>query len=246
MIVGSKLLFYEELPSTNTHASLLLNEKEQQEGTVVYTDFQSGGRGQAGNKWESGKGKNLLFSIILYPDTIKPEDQFILSMSVSLGICDFLDTNLEGAAIKWPNDIYVRNDKIAGILIENSVMGDTIESCITGIGLNINQVTFPPGIPNAVSLKIVTGKEYAPDKCLNEVLSLLDLRYRQLLYGDRTIIRQEYVSRLYRLNEWHHFRRKGSVFKGRIKDVLPSGKLKIEEGSGKMSEFGFREVEYVK
>ena len=246
MIVGSKLFYYEELPSTNTHASRLLDEKEQQEGTVIYTDFQSAGRGQTGNKWESGKGINLLFSIILYPDTIKPEDQFILSMGISLGICDFLDSNLEGATIKWPNDIYVRNDKIAGILIENSIMGDTIESCVTGIGLNLNQVTFPSGIPNAVSLKIATGKDYVPDQCLKEVLSMLDHRYRQLLYGDRAIIRSEYVSRLYRLNEWHHFGLKGSVFSGRIKDVLPSGKLKIEKRSGKLSEFGFREVEYIK
>jgi BirA family biotin operon repressor/biotin-[acetyl-CoA-carboxylase] ligase len=246
MIIGSKLLFYEDLPSTNTQASRLLNEKEQQEGTVIYTDFQSAGRGQTGNRWESGKGKNLLFSIILYPDTIIPENQFILSMSVSLGICDFLDGLLEGTTIKWPNDIYVKNDKIAGILIENSIMGDKIESCVTGIGLNINQETFPSEIPNAVSLKIITGKEHAPDQCLNDVLSRLDFRYRQLLYDDRAMIRSEYVSRLYRLNEWHLFKRKGSVFNGRITDVLSSGKLKIEEDTGKMSEFGFREIEYVK
>ncbi|MCU0473099.1 MAG: biotin--[acetyl-CoA-carboxylase] ligase [Bacteroidales bacterium] len=246
MIIGSKLLFYEDLPSTNTQASRLLKEKVQQEGTVVYTDFQTAGRGQTGNKWESGKGKNLLFSIMLYPDTILPEDQFMISMSVSLGICDFLDSHLEGATIKWPNDNYVKNDKIAGILIENSIMGDKIESCVTGIGLNINQVTFPTEIPNAVSLKKVTGKEYTPDQCLNEVLSRLDFRYRQLLYDDRAMIRSEYVSRLYRLNEWHLFRRKGSIFSGRITDVLSSGKLIIEENTGKMSEFGFREIEYVR
>lgn len=246
MIVGSKLLFYEDLPSTNTRVSLLLNEKEQQEGTVVYTDFQTSGRGQIGNKWISEKGKNLLFSILLYPNTIIPEDQFMISMSVSLGICDFLDSYLEGVTIKWPNDIYVKNDKIAGILIENSIMGDKIENCITGIGLNINQEAFPSEVPNPVSLKMITGEEYIPYQCLTQVLLLLDLRYRQLLYGDREKIRLEYVSRLYRLNEFHMFRRNGSVFNGRISDVSPTGRLKIEENTGKITESGFREVEYIK
>lgn len=246
MIIGSELIFYKDLPSTNTEASRLLKEKDLKEGTIIYTDFQTGGRGQTGNKWESSKGKNLLFSIILYPDTILPEDQFLLSMAISLGICDFLDWDLNGAVIKWPNDIYVKNDKIAGILIENSIMGEIIESSVTGIGLNVNQVTFLSGVPNPVSMKMVTRRDYNLEHCIDKILELLDNRYKQLLYSDREILRHDYITRLYRLNEWHKFRRDGSEFKGRITDVLRSGKLKIEESTGKMSEFSFKEIEYVK
>jgi len=246
MIIGSRLLFYKELPSTNTRASLLLNENEQIEGTVIYTDYQTAGRGQKGNKWESVKGKNLLFSIILYPDSIIPSDQFILSMSISLGICDFLDTHFGGSVIKWPNDIYVKDDKIAGILIENSITGETLESSIVGIGLNINQENFPSGVGNVVSMKINTGKDYDRDICLREILSAIDLRYRQLLYGDRIIIRKEYISRLYRYNEEHLFRNENKIFKGKITDVLPSGQLKIEDENGKISHFSYKEVDYVK
>lgn len=246
MIIGSKLIFYENLPSTNTLASQLLNGEEQQEGTVIYTDYQSAGKGQQGSSWESCKGKNLLFSIILSPFSIIPEDQFILSMAISLGICDFLDHNLEEIKIKWPNDIYVKDDKIAGILIENSILGNTLKSSIAGIGLNINQESFSDTIPNGVSMKMIRGKEYDLELCFKEVLLQLDQRYKQLLYGDRNIIRAEYLARLYKLNEWHLFRKEGSEFKGRIINVLPTGKLKIEEETGRKVEFSFREVEYVK
>ena len=139
MIIGSVIKFHKELTSTNDQAFMLLKTINPVEGTVIYADFQKAGRGQKDNKWESEKGKNLLLSIILYPTSIRPEDQFYLSMAVSLGICDFIDSFFPGSKIKWPNDIYINDDKIAGILIENSVMGETIESTIAGIGININQ-----------------------------------------------------------------------------------------------------------
>ena len=166
MVIGSNLIFYNELPSTNTEASLLLKSGEQIEGTVIQTDFQSAGKGQAGNKWESEKGKNLLFSIILYPQSISPYDQFLISMTISLGICDFLDRLCTGATIKWPNDIYLGNDKIAGILIENSILGTMIETSVAGIGLNINQDNFVSIQPRPISLKMATGKEYSISACL--------------------------------------------------------------------------------
>jgi BirA family transcriptional regulator, biotin operon repressor / biotin---[acetyl-CoA-carboxylase] ligase len=245
MIIGSKLCFYENLSSTNTQASLLLKESSPPEGTVVYTDYQTKGRGQAGSKWESEKGKNLLISIILYPRTVSPEDQFNISMALSLGLCDFIDLYIQGTTIKWPNDIYVKNDKIAGILIENSVINKTIESTICGIGLNINQESFPGIIPDPVSLKLASGKEFDILICLKQLLSRLDNRYKQLLYDDRDYLRNEYLSRLYRFKKWHSYKIEDTVFTGRIFDVLPSGKLKIENKSGKITEYSFKEVDYV-
>ena len=171
MIIGSKLIFLKNLPSTNTYAASLVKEKEVSEGTIIYTNYQSAGRGQGWNKWESEENKNLLISIILFPSMIKPAEQFLLSMAVSLGICDFLDLYTTTISIKWPNDIYVNNDKIAGILIENSIMGDLIEHTIAGIGININQSKFLSDAPNPVSLTNLTGGQFDLSQCLSQLAS---------------------------------------------------------------------------
>ena len=246
MIIGSNLFYFDELTSTNSHASLMLKEGPVAEGSVFYTDFQTSGKGRAGNKWESEKGKNLLISIILYPESVLPEDQFFISMAFSLGICDFAGDHFAGSKIKWPNDIYINNDKIAGILIENSIIGNTLENTIAGIGLNINQTQFPSSVPNPVSLRMLTGKEYDTRSCLGKLLECFDNRYKQLLYGSRKELEGEYLSRLYRLNEWHYYRSEKKLFRGMVKGIMASGRLKIKEENGVVTEFDFKEVEYVR
>lgn len=245
MIIGSNIIFCESLPSTNNHAADILKQKEVQEGTIIQTDFQSAGRGQSGNKWESEKGKNLLISIILFPKMINPADQFIISMTVSLGICDFLKKYIPDSNIKWPNDIYVGNDKIAGILIENSIMGEHIENSVIGIGLNINQDIFRSDAPNPVSLKMLTGSELNLSECLTQLASDLDKRYKQLLSEQFDIIRNEYVSYLYRLKEWSSFLGPDCIFDGRILTVRDNGKLVIEKKAGGRSEFSFKEISFI-
>ncbi len=245
MIIGSNLVFCENLTSTNKQASELLKKNDIPEGTVVHSDFQTAGRGQPGNRWESEKGRNLLISVILYPGSVKPHEQFLISMTISLGICDFIDRHLPGSKVKWPNDIYVKDDKIAGVLIENSIMGDSIENTVAGIGLNINQEEFPDEIRNPVSLKMLTQKEYSRNICLNDLLSDLDKRYKLLLYGDRNSIRNEYVSRLYRFNEQHKYKAGKRTFTGRITDVSVSGILSITEENRKTSRFSFKEVDFL-
>lgn len=245
MIIGSNLIFKKNLPSTNTCAADLLKENNPQEGTIVQTNFQSAGRGQAGNKWESEDGNNLLISIILYPSTINPSEQFIISMAVSLGICDFVKRFAGDSSVKWPNDIYVKNDKIAGILIENSVMGEKIENSIVGIGLNINQISFKSDAPNPVSLKLVTGADYILSECLSELASDLDIRYKQVIAEEFQLIRDEYASKLYRIDQWSAFSDKNGRFEGKIVSVTDSGKLVIERKPGKLTEYSFKEVEYI-
>jgi BirA family transcriptional regulator, biotin operon repressor / biotin---[acetyl-CoA-carboxylase] ligase len=245
MVIGSNLLYYESLTSTNTEALMMLRKNEVPEGSVIYSDFQSAGRGQPGNRWESEKGKNLLISIILYPGSVRPEEQFLISMTISLGICDFIDRYIAGSKIKWPNDIYIKDDKIAGILIENTLIGDVIESSVAGIGININQETFPADIRNPVSLKTATGKDHDRDKCLKDLLYDLDKRYRILLYGDRKDIHNEYIRRLYRFNEPGKYRAGKKVFTGRISDVSASGIIGISEENGKISRFSFKEVDFI-
>lgn len=245
MIIGSNLLFFENLPSTNTHIADLLKENNLPEGTIVYTNYQSEGRGYSGNKWESENGKNLLFSILLFPSFINTEDQFLISMTISLGICDFLLRFIPDCSIKWPNDIYVNNDKIAGILIESSVIGNKIESTIAGIGLNINQEKFISTAPNPVSLRMLTGMSYDLSACMNKLGTDLDKRYKQLIAGNSGLIKKEYVSKLYRLNKWCEFRDIKGICTGRILAVGDTGLIKIEKRNRKICEYAFKEIEFI-
>jgi BirA family transcriptional regulator, biotin operon repressor / biotin---[acetyl-CoA-carboxylase] ligase len=244
MIIGSKILFSENLPSTNSHAIDLLKENKLPEGTIVHTNYQTAGRGYSANKWESEDSKNLLLSIVLYPSFIKPEDQFLISMTISLGICDFLKHNIPACTIKWPNDIYVMNDKIAGILIESAIAGEIVEHTIVGIGLNINQTGFSSQIPNPTSLRLITGMEYDTSTCLRQLSEAIDKRYKQLIAGGRNI-KNEYISRLFRLNEWSEFRDEKEMFTARILSINEEGKLILEKKDSKRKEYAFKEVEFI-
>jgi len=245
MIIGSKLIFLKNLPSTNSYAASLVKEKEVSEGTIIYTNYQSMGRGQGWNKWESEENKNLLISIILFPSMIKPAEQFLLSMVVSLGICDFLDLYTTTISIKWPNDIYVNNDKIAGILIENSIMGDLIEHTIAGIGININQSKFLSDAPNPVSLTNLTGGQFDLSQCLSQLASSLDKWYNHLISGDSELIKHDYISRLYHYKKWYKYQDLKGTFKGRIVNVSDTGKLMVERESGSVNEFSYKEIDFI-
>ncbi len=245
MIIGSKFIFCKNLPSTNTYAAQLLRNENLPEGAVIYTNYQSAGKGQMGNKWESEDGKNLLISIILFPSMIIPEEQFIISMTLSLGICDFLRRHIPVCTIKWPNDIYVNDDKIAGILIESSVIGQTIESTIAGIGLNINQVKFLSDAPNPISLRLLTGNDYDLGICLTQLAADIDIRYKQLLSGKRAEIGSDYISSLYRFKEWHNYKNDTGIFSGRIISITGSGRLQIEDQWANIHEFSFKEVDFM-
>ena len=245
MIIGSKYIFRENLPSTNSYASNLLRSQGIQEGTIIYTNYQTAGRGQATNSWESEKNKNLLISLILYPRMIRPMEQFIISKTVSLGIWDFLNQHTVNVSIKWPNDIYVKNDKIAGILIESSIIGEEMENLIAGIGLNLNQKNFKSEAPNPVSLCMITGKEYNIRESLTCLASYLDKRYEQLVNGKRYEIDNEYLNNLYRYDQWCEYSDSGRVFEGRIVSVNSLGHLEIEDHSGKIYDYDHKEVTFL-
>jgi BirA family transcriptional regulator, biotin operon repressor / biotin---[acetyl-CoA-carboxylase] ligase len=245
MIIGSKLLFVKNLPSTNAYAASLLKNIKLPEGTVIYTNHQSSGRGQGGNKWESDVDMNLLISILLFPSMIAPAEQFLISMAISLGICDFLDRYTPAVSIKWPNDIYANNDKIAGVLIENSIMGNRIENTIAGIGININQKIFLSDAPNPVSLSILTGREYNLSECLSRLVSDLDKRYKCLISGDYSLLKGNYLSRLYRNGEWFRYRDTYGIFTGRIVNVCDTGRLQVEKEDGIIDEYSFKEIEFI-
>jgi BirA family transcriptional regulator, biotin operon repressor / biotin---[acetyl-CoA-carboxylase] ligase len=245
MIIGSKIIYSESLPSTNTYAAELLQGEELPDGTIIHTGYQTAGRGHKASKWESESGKNLLFSIVLRPDMIMPSEQFLISMTLSLGVCDFIRRFIPDCTVKWPNDIYVKNDKIAGILVENQLTGNRIDSTIAGIGININQEKFRSDAPNPVSLTMLTGRKHDLKECLDLAAHDLDSRYKQLLKEDFDGIRDEYISRLFRLNEWSGYRDNTGMFRGRIKTIGVNGMLRIERSSGDLSEYSYKEVEFI-
>jgi BirA family biotin operon repressor/biotin-[acetyl-CoA-carboxylase] ligase len=245
MIIGSNLLFFENLPSTNSHAAYLLKSESLPEGTIVSANFQTAGKGYSGNSWESEDGKNLLISIILFPSFIRPADQFYISMTISLGICDFITRFVPACSVKWPNDIYIKNDKIAGILIESAIIADKFEYSIAGIGLNINQEKFTSHAPNPVSLKQITGNTYDLQTSLALLTTDLDKRYKHMIAGDNENIRKDYESKLYRINNWSEFKDNNGIFTGKILTIGDYGRLKIETKDRKIREYFFKEVEFI-
>lgn len=235
----------DEIDSTNNYMKSLLLKQKVKEGTIISADFQTGGRGQRGNGWMSENGKNLLFSIVLYPDAVKANEQFLISQVVSLAVADFLRKYTDGITIKWPNDIYWRENKICGILIENAIEGDKIKESVCGIGINLNQESFDDSLPNPVSLKQITGEYYKQSIMLGEVRELLFSYYEQLRRGEMQIIAENYRDSLFRKTGYHLFNDNTNDFIARIKNVAPDGTLILETESGDERRFAFKEVRYV-
>jgi BirA family biotin operon repressor/biotin-[acetyl-CoA-carboxylase] ligase len=245
MIIGSAIRRYEKVSSTNAMASVMLRGEQPAEGTVITAAFQEEGRGQKGNTWESEPGKNLLMSVILYPVMVRPEEQFVISQIVSLAVYDLVRTEIPDVKIKWPNDIYVADDKIAGILIENSIIGETISNSIAGIGLNVNQKLFRSNAPNPVSLSQITGRKYDLSLITDEVIRLLDLRYAMVINCGKDELKESYHDALYRRNEWHRYADCDGEFPGMIEGVRSDGRLLVKKENGPVREYAFKEIDYI-
>ena len=245
MIIGTNVRRCEKVSSTNTVAAAMLNGQEPAEGTVITASFQESGKGQPGNSWESEPGKNLLMSVILYPVMVSPAEQFIISRMISLAVHDLVAGHSQAARIKWPNDIYVGDDKIAGILIENSIMGDTLATTVAGIGLNVNQEIFRSGAPNPVSLRQVTGRELDLGAVTGDLIAALDRRYDMVIRGEAATLEREYHKALYRAGEWHRFSDDTGEFEGMIEMVMPDGMLSVRKREGVSRLYAFREIDYI-
>jgi len=213
--------------------------------TVVLSYYQQKGRGQQGNHWESAPGMNLLASIIVFPVFLSPAKQFSLSKIVSLSLVDWLRQETEGVTIKWPNDIYISERKIAGILIETTVQGDLLHSAVIGIGMNLNQETFSPALPNPVGLKQFTGRNYDLYTVVQQVREIFSGWYRILKAGRTLEIDAAYRNALFRNNQWSLFRKADALLEARIAGIGEFGQLILEERPGKRSEYHFREIEFV-
>lgn len=231
--------------STNLHLKRLMQSGEAKHGLLIRSDFQTGGRGYAGNGWESEAGKNLLFSFYVEFNHFPAEQQFLLSQGISLSICRTLSAYSAGFKVKWPNDVYYHQKKIGGILIENQISGALLKSSLIGVGINILQEKFISTAPNPISLKQILI--YNPDIELifNDLLQNFSDCFGKLEAGNHEQIREEYLQKLYRINEWHPMRIDKRIETLSITGVNAYGMLQLRDKSGKLLEAGFKEVAFM-
>ena len=241
-----RIIRLEETESTNLYTRQLLAREHLEEGSIVVADYQSGGRGQMGNSWFSSKGENLLFSLVIYPQDVLANEQFIISRIASLAVKNTLDQFTDDIRIKWPNDIYWKEQKIAGMLIENDIAGKYITNSVIGIGININEELFPPELSKAVSLQQITGSIHDRDYILDILQREFFLLYRDFQKGETKAIEDEYMLDLYRVNGYYWYEDQNGRFMAEIEDVLPSGHLILKPmDSEEIRQYAFKEVSFV-
>ena len=232
---------FDKLASTNDEAV----KPSYAEGDIVWADVQSAGRGQRGHKWESREGENITFSAIFEPTFLPATKQFLLSEVVALAVVDALRYYGIGARIKWTNDIYVGDRKLAGILIEHKLSGVNISRTIAGIGLNVNQLEFSADLPNPVSMRQITRLELDCREVLERVAEKLMERYEMLRRGEEQQLQADYHELLYRRDALHwYFLPDGKAFRGTIRGVEPSGALIVENEKGEQRSYLFKEIEF--
>ncbi len=240
LFVGRNLVYFETINSTNTY----LTEKsdEYSEGTIILAGEQTAGRGQRGNQWQSNPNENLTFSLLLKPNFMAAQNQFELNMMICLALQKSLSIFLgDETKIKWSNDIFCGNKKIAGVLIENTLKGTQIENSVIGIGLNVNQISFD--YPHASSMQHITGKKYLLENILITILKYIEEGYL-LLKNTNISLKMHYLTHLYRFNTKAFFKTNDEVWEGKIIDIESSGKLVIENLQGICS-FEFKQVEFI-
>ncbi len=213
-----------------------------QDGSLVVADYQTHGRGQRNTSWESTEGMNLTFTIALFPNLLVSQ-QFYLNIMTSLAITDCLQNHVGNLLkIKWPNDIYYVQSKLCGILVQNNLKVNKIQSSAVGIGLNVNQTEFND--KRAASVKSVSGKTWNRMELLRELVSAMEVRYFQLKDQQFARLRRAYLNRLFWKDEWHTYKDKVGVFRGVIIGLNEGGQLMIQRGD-RLQAYSFKEVVFV-
>ncbi len=237
-----KIHLFEELASTNDEA----RDPRYGHGEVILAERQTAGRGQRGHTWSSTAGENLTGSVVWEPRFLPVGEQFILSQCVALALCDLMaDYGIE-ARIKWTNDLYIGDRKVAGILIEHTLGGAHLARTIIGIGLNVNQLAFDPELPNPDSMRRILGRPLDRREVLERLCRRLAGRYAQLERGEWELLRAEYLRRMYRLGEEHLWRHPdGRIERATLRGVQPTGELLLEGPDGRITGYLFRQIEFV-
>lgn len=256
VFIGKSIKYLPTCHSTNDWCAKLLENEFVSEGFTVYTSHQTHGKGQRGNNWESAKDKNITMSIVLKPDFIKASNQFQLNIAISLGIYAAISKFINGffvenvafyyenLKVKWPNDIYFGKKKIGGILIENTIFGSNLSTSIVGIGLNINQLSFENDKANSIRNILEADYDVEKSDLMTLIFEEIESYYLKLKSNKATDFSTKYLSILFRINQWHNFRKNDKDFVGKIIGVNDYGRLKIETQKG-VELFDFKEVEFV-
>jgi len=233
-----------ELTSTNDYLWDLSEKEALPHFYSVSTDFQTKGKGQDHNSWESARDQNILLSILVTPDFLLAENVYQLSRWVSVSIVDYLkDKGIEAISIKWPNDIYIGQKKIAGILIQNAMIGESLSKSMVGIGLNVNQVDFYSA-PNPISIKQITASAYDISTEIEVLKGILKENFIKLQQHPTSFI-QTYHHLLYQLNQWQAFQVRGETFQGKILGVNQFGHLVLEHQGRGISEYDIKEIKFL-
>lgn len=212
---------------------------------VASADFQSAGRGQRGNSWESAEGSNLLFSILFFPHGVGVTHQFCLSQAIALAVCNSLNKLKDGFKIKWPNDIYYGEKKISGTIIETTWRGSLVDRCILGVGINVNQRRFESGAPNPVSLFNIVGKETDRRELLGAVVVDFRNELQALYKGGEAELARRYNRELIWKDGVHRYRDRGGEFCARFADVEPDGHLVLVDENNIRRRYMFKEVKHI-
>lgn len=237
--IGEPFFELHEVDSTNIYAIDKVQANLAAHGTAFFANRQFAGKGQRGKNWISENGSNIILSVVIDPSFLLINQQFALSVMASLAVFDFFSSyaGIE-TKIKWPNDIFWRDRKAAGILIENHLQGNKWQYSVLGIGININQTEFSPLIQQAVSLKQITGKTYQPVQLAKELCAHLQKRYTALQAGELQAQLAEYNLHLYKINQTVKFKKDSILFKAEVHAVNNRGELLLKNGLQDSFQFG--------
>lgn len=251
MTFDSSIIWLNSVDSTNTETYRQSDTLDNLSVIAAYK--QTKGKGQRGNKWFTEEGTNLTFSLLLKfgegaLSMLNATKQFCISEAVTCALAEYFEQEGIEVKIKWPNDIYHKDKKLVGILIENSLNGQNLSKSIVGIGINCNQKTFPPELPNPTSMTLINGVKYDLHPTLEKICKFL-CKYLQIMENEegRKALHLKFIQSLYRLNEWHNYVdiSEGITIKGKIKGISESALLQIEMPDGILKEYAFKEIAYI-
>ncbi len=242
--IGRTVIYISECDSTNSLIKDQISNFES--GTCIYTGNQKAGRGQFKNSWHTTPHLNITASILIRPYKLLIENQFILSIISSLAICNYLQKQgLENVQIKWPNDILINRKKIAGILIENSIQDAFISHSIIGIGLNVNEISFPSFERPATSLKIETDKDYDIKLELEDMLKSLNSYYEKWLVVGNSKLEEEYLKNIYGFNDWVEIKDAEGNKHVKIAGIDKWGRIKTKQPDGLSGCYDLKEIKFL-
>lgn len=244
LFIGKNRFKFDEIESTNEWLIIQNSSQNMPEGTIVVANDQLKGKGQRGSQWISVVNNSLTFSILLKPRFIYPSQTFDISICVALAIHNCLEELRLGFSIKWPNDIFFEDKKIAGVLIENQFRKGEYKNAIIGIGLNVNQNSFKD-LPNAISLLQILGFSYPIEKVMYRICELLEGFYLQLRAGNFNTLKSKYIYSLYGYNKWRLFKANEDVFQGKITDIDRNGHLQLKLLNGDFQYFDIKQLKFI-